>query len=332
MSKKPVGEGRTPRAGKPTIPRSAPSAGFERVKKSGDGRLSSRARRSRFAGATKFWGEVRKGGGAPLRVSDHAYIPAEAMGILTARTLGNSHPVLLRLLRPGMSVLDVGCGPGTVTAEIARRVAPGHVVGMDINPEMTRAAEESSPPGEVPNLLFYTGDVCTSGWDGEFDIVNAARALQWIRDPELALGRMARAITPGGRVVVLDFDHTLATWSDPPREWTRFYDAFLAWRAAGGLDNAIAKHLPALLQSAGLVAIKRTPQVTTVRAGDADFFRVAGLWRMVIESRGRQMVAASHLTEPEREAAFAAYTEWMKSEGATHTVHEACVIGRRPPA
>jgi ubiquinone/menaquinone biosynthesis C-methylase UbiE len=276
--------------------------------------------------------KAHKRGGVPLRVSDHAYIPAEAMGILTARTLANSHPVLLGLLRSGLSVLDVGCGPGTVTAEIARRVAPGPVVGMDINPEMTRAAEESNPPGETPNLVFYTGDVCTSEWDGEFDVVNAARALQWIRDPELGLCRMAGAVTPGGRVVVLDFDHTLATWNDPPREWTRFYDAFLAWRAAGGLDNAIAKHLPALFQAAGLLDIELIPQITTVRAGDADFFRVAGLWRMVIESRGRQMVAASHLTEPERETAFAAYTEWMKGARATHTVHEACALGRRPPA
>lgn len=273
-----------------------------------------------------------KGGRAPLRASDHAYIPPEAMGILTARTLANSHPVLLGLLRPGLSVLDVGCGPGTVTAEIARRVAPGHVVGMDINPEMTRAAEESSPPGEIPNLVFYIGDVCESGWDGEFDVVNAARTLQWIRDPALAIDRMAAAAAPGGRVVVLDFDHTLATWSDPPREWTRFYDAFLAWRAAGGLDNAIAKHLPALLRTAGLVDIAMTPQITSVNAGNADFFRVAGLWRMVIESRGRQMVAASHLTEAEREAAFAAYTEWMKGARASHTLHEACVLGRRPPA
>jgi ubiquinone/menaquinone biosynthesis C-methylase UbiE len=275
--------------------------------------------------------KVPKRGGVPLRASDHAYIPAEAMGILTARTLANSHPVLLGLLRSGLSVLDVGCGPGTVTAEIARRVAPGPVVGMDINPEMTRAAEESNPPGETANLVFYTGDVCTSEWDGEFDVVNAARALQWIRDPELALGRMARAVNPGGRVVVLDFDHTLATWNDPPREWTRFYDAFLAWRAAGGLDNAIAKHLPALFQAAGLLDIELIPQITTVRAGDADFFRVAGLWRMVIESRGRQMVVARHLTEPERESALAAYTEWMKSPRATQTIHETCVLGRRPP-
>ena len=56
-------------------------------------------------------------------------------------------------------MLDVGCGPGTLTEEIARRVAPAPVVGMDVNPEMIAAAEQASPPGEVPNLVFYRGDI-----------------------------------------------------------------------------------------------------------------------------------------------------------------------------
>jgi len=265
-----------------------------------------------------------------MNFDDHAYIPAEAMGIMTARTLANSHPTLLRLLEPDTSVLDVGCGPGTLTTEIARRVDPAAVVGMDANPEMIRAAEEASPPGTIPNLIFYTGDIRESSWDGEFDVVNAARTLQWIPDAEAALSRMARAAVPGGHVVVLDFDHTKAEWSAPPKAWTRFYQAFLDWREAGGLDNAIARRLPALCEAAGLADTELTPQITTVRAGDADFFRVAGLWRMVIESRGRQVVAAGRLAEAERRDAFDAFTEWMKEPDATQTVHEACIVARRP--
>jgi ubiquinone/menaquinone biosynthesis C-methylase UbiE len=265
-----------------------------------------------------------------VNVKDHAYIPAEAMGIMTARSLANSQPVLLRLLEPGMSVLDVGCGPGTLTAEIARRVDPGHVVGMDLNPEMVRTAEATSPPARFPNLVFYTADIRDSQWDGEFDLVHAARVLQWIVDPELALTRMARAATPGGRVVVLDYDHTKAEWDDPPAAWTRFYDAFLGWRSAGGLDNAIAKRLAVLCTAAGLEVIEVIPRITTVQAGDADFFRVAGLWRMVIESRGRQMVAAGHLMEGQRHEAFEAFTAWMIQTRVTQTLHEACVVARRP--
>ena len=78
--------------------------------------------------------------------ADRAYIPREALGILTSRTLANSHPQLLALLRPGQDVLDVGCGPGTLTIETARRVLPGRVVGLDVNREALASARETSPP------------------------------------------------------------------------------------------------------------------------------------------------------------------------------------------
>jgi ubiquinone/menaquinone biosynthesis C-methylase UbiE len=261
---------------------------------------------------------------------DGAVIPTDVRGVLTRRTLANSHPTLLSALRPGMSVLDVGCGPGTLTIEIARRVDPGSVVGMDRNPDMIRAAQETVPPGTRRNLVFCTGDILEGPWDGEFDLVNATRTLQWIRDAGRALRRMAQATVHGGTVTVLDYDHTMAAWNDPPKAWRRFYDAFLAWREAGGLDNALARRLSDLCRTAGLLDVSVTPQIATVRAGDADFFRVAGQWRMVIESRGRQMVAAGHLAESDRRAALAAFTEWMQEPGATQTVYEACLVARRP--
>jgi len=130
-------------------------------------------------------------------------------------------------------------------------------------------------------------------------------------------------------VVLRDYDHTQAEWSGEPTEWTRFYAAFLGWRAAGGLDNAIAKRLPALAEGADLVDAGITPEITTVRAGDPDFFRAAGMWRMVIESRGRQMVQAGALTEAEREAALSAYTEWMQEPSAIMTLCEASMVARR---
>jgi ubiquinone/menaquinone biosynthesis C-methylase UbiE len=264
-----------------------------------------------------------------VKFDEHAYIPPEAAGIMTARTLANSHPTLLDLLTPGMSVLDVGCGPGTLTIEIARRVDPAPVVGMDVNPDMVRAAETASPPGEIPNLVFYVGDIRESSWDAEFALAAATRTLQWLPDPDAAVAKMAKAVVPGGLVVLRDYDHTVAEWSGEPPEWTRFYSAFLGWRAAGGLDNAIAKRLPALAEGADLVDAGVTPEITTVCAGDPDFFRAAGMWRMVIESRGRQMVHAGYLTEAERGAALSAYTRWMQEPSAIMTLRETSMVARR---
>ncbi len=249
--------------------------------------------------------------------------------IITARTLPHSHATLAGLLAPGTSVLDVGSGPGTLTAEIARRVHPAPVVGMDIDREMVRAAEAAHPPNAVPNLVFYVADIRESGWEGEFALAAATRVLQWLPDPGVAVARMARAVVPGGLVVLRDYDHTRAEWTDEPAEWTAFYAAFLAWRAASALDNAIARRLPGLVDAARLVRAGVTPEITTVRAGEPDFFRVAGMWRMMIESRGPHLVRAGHLTESQRASALAAYTAWMQEPDAALTLHETSVVARR---
>ena len=265
-----------------------------------------------------------------LTRADRAYIPREAFGIMTARTLANSHSCLLGMLRPALDVLDVGCGPGTLTIEIARRALPGRVVGLDVNPEMLSAAREAEPPGGLPNLRFLEGDIRDGGWEDEFDLVNAARVLQWIPDAPRALEPMVAATRPGGRLIALDYDHTLAHWAESPVSWRHFYGAFLEWRAAGQLDNAIIRRLPEDFAAAGLDDVQTVEHVRTVRANETDFYRIAGMWRLAAESRGRQMVAAGALTDRERDAVVADYTDWMRRPGAAVTVHEGCVIGRRP--
>jgi len=265
-----------------------------------------------------------------MRPTGQAALAHDVPAVVTTRTLANSHRCLLDVLEPGMAVLDVGCGPGTLTIEIARRVRPGSVVGMDVNRQMIAAAEAASPPGDIPNLVFYRGDIRESGWDAEFDLVNAARVLQWIAQAEGAIRAMARAARPGGLVVVLDYDHARAEWSRPPAAWTRFYQAFLEWRTASGLDNAIIERVPSMCAAAGLVDIRVTPLTETVQAGAADFLRVVGRWRLIADSRGRHMVASGHLGEDQRRAGVEAFTGWMQTEGAMLTIHEACVVALRP--
>jgi SAM-dependent methyltransferase len=249
--------------------------------------------------------------------------------VLAPRTLADSHPVLAELLRPGLRVLDVGCGPGTLTAEIARRVRPGHVVGMDASAAMIAAAERAHPPAAEPNLVFYRGDLLTSTWSADFDLVSAARVLQWIRDPGTALRALARATRRAGRVVVLEVDHARTVWTGAPAPWRRFHRAFLEWRAASGLENGLARRLPALCREAGLGDVEIQRRAWTVRAGDRAFFRAVGAWRLMAETRGRQVVAASHLEEPERRAALEAFTDWMRGAGASQTLHETTVVASR---
>jgi SAM-dependent methyltransferase len=169
------------------------------------------------------------------------------------RTAENSAGYLLAELRPGTTVLDVGCGPGTVTADFARRVAPGGVVGLDASADVVAIAARDH---EAPNLSFRTGDVYRLDVpDGAFDVVHAHQVLQHLADPVAALVEMRRVCRPGGTVAVRDADYqAMAWWPDTPGldQWLEVYRAVA--RANGGEPDA-GRHLVAWARAAGFVDI-----------------------------------------------------------------------------
>ncbi len=115
--------------------------------------------------------------------------------ILNRRTLRRDHRRLAKPLRPAMSVLDVGCGTGAITADIARVVGPdGRVVGLDRHESLLVVARGAHA---LPNLRFAHGDILNFAFAESFDIATAARALQWINPPELAISRMRQAAALG---------------------------------------------------------------------------------------------------------------------------------------
>lgn len=143
------------------------------------------------------------------------------------RTAANSAAYLLDHLRAGMSVLDVGCGPGTITADLARLVAPGRVVGLEPVPEVVaRAGAELSRHG-LDNAEAVLGDVYALDFpDHTFDVVHAHQVLQHLADPVAALREMRRVCRPGGVVAARDADYSVMTWY--PRvpeldEWLALY-------------------------------------------------------------------------------------------------------------
>ena len=122
--------------------------------------------------------------------------------VLNRRTLDRDHRRLAELLRPGMTVLDVGCGTGAITAGIARSVGPGgSVVGVDRDLGLLEIARTEH--AAVANLRFRREDALSLEFRQCFDVVTAARMLQWIRRPAKALARMKEAVKPRGRLVVL---------------------------------------------------------------------------------------------------------------------------------
>jgi ubiquinone/menaquinone biosynthesis C-methylase UbiE len=157
-------------------------------------------------------------------------MPEGTNTILNQRTLQASNRRLAELLKPGMHVLDAGCGSGAITVGIAERIGPdGHVIGTDNNPRLIGEARRCY--GHVPGLSFETADLYSLPYRDRFDIVCASRVLQWLSDPLLALKQMKRAAKRGGKVLVLDYNHEKIRWNpSPPESMLHFYRQFLRWR------------------------------------------------------------------------------------------------------
>lgn len=246
--------------------------------------------------------------------------------ILSRRTLQRDHRCLASILRPAMSVLDVGCGTGAITADIARVVGPnGRVVGLDRDESLLALARQDHV---LPNLRFLHGDVLNFQLEDPFDVVTAARTLQWINPPKLGLARMTEAAAVGGKIVVLDYNHDNNSWEPkPPGEFTRFYTAFLDWRRANGWDNRMADSLPGLFQSQGLENVAVHVQDEVARRFDADFSAATAIWIHVIETIGPQLVSAAFLAERERVEAESVYCEWVQDHLQTQTLQMRAVEG-----
>jgi SAM-dependent methyltransferase len=250
--------------------------------------------------------------------------------LLGWRTLEQDHRCLAELLRPGLSVLDVGCGTGAITAGIARAVTPeGYVVGVDRDEALLEMARTEH--AGIGNLKFECGDATALKYRAQFDIATSARALQWIAEPRLAIENMRQAAKHGGVVVVLDYNHTQNQWEpEPPPEFRACYGAFLAWRQANGWDNEMADHLPELFRSAGLVGVSSRAQDEILKRGEPQFAWQSFLWSGTLQHVAMQLVAAGFCTETQLETARAAYDSWVRTDLVQQTLALRATIGFVP--
>src|SRR6266849_10040026 len=152
------------------------------------------------------------------------------------RTAENSAGYLLARLPSDARVLDVGCGPGTITADLAARVPDGEVVGIDAAGDVLALARQEADRRGQRNVRFDVGDVYDLGFDdGTFDVVHAHQVLQHLSDPVAALTEMRRVCHPGGLVAARDGDYGGFFWFPDDlglTEWQALYRNVA--RALGG--------------------------------------------------------------------------------------------------
>jgi ubiquinone/menaquinone biosynthesis C-methylase UbiE len=132
------------------------------------------------------------------------------------RGIDSSAAFFAPYLAPGMWLLDAGCGPGSLTVDLAQAVTPGTVVALDEDERVVRRAESAAREHSVSNARFVAGDAYRLPFeDKTFDAVWTSSLVQWLREPAVALREMARVLKPGGVYASRDRDRRGDLFGNP---------------------------------------------------------------------------------------------------------------------
>ncbi len=247
------------------------------------------------------------------------------------RTVENSAAYLAPFLEPGMSLLDVGCGPGNLTVDLARLVAPGRVVGIDnVGSIVQRAASDA--PEDSGNVEFMVGDVYDMGFaDDTFDVVHAHQVLQHVDDPVAALSEMRRVGRPGGVVAVRDAEYASMAWhpvDERLERWLALYQTIV--RGNGGEPDA-GRCLLRWAGTAGFVDVESSASVWRFDA-PSDRSWWGSLWadRMCDSAVADQAVERGLASRTDLEEMATAWLEWAAHPDAWFTMNHGEIIARVP--
>ncbi|HBJ72762.1 MAG TPA: hypothetical protein DDY88_03415 [Actinobacteria bacterium] len=230
----------------------------------------------------------------------------------SARTAQNSAAYLLGRLSPGARVLDVGCGPGSITLDFARLVAPGKVIGIERSMTAVESAKSAALAANIDNVSFAVGDVYELDFEGaSFDIVHAHQVLQHLSDPPAALSEMQRVCKPGGVVAVRDADYSAMSWYPQSPGLTRWLELYMQVARANGGEPDGGRHLLAWAHAAGLQAIEASASVWCYATADerAEWGQTWAI-RVTESEFAKQAVAAGFADATELDALAQAWREW----------------------
>lgn len=238
---------------------------------------------------------------------------ASVVGMHATRTAANSAAYLLVRLRSGLDLLDIGCGPGTITVGLAAAVSPGRVVGIDLADEIIDQARANAAGAGQADIEFAVGDVyAIDAADASFDVVHAHQVLQHLTDPVRALREMGRVLRPGGLLAVRDADYGAMMWAPVTPAFDRWRDIYCQVARRNEAEPDAARHLLGWLHAAGFDDLDMT--ATTVVYADREgrqFWGGGWAGRAVSSAFASQAVSYGIATTSELEGISAAFGAWI---------------------
>ena len=268
-------------------------------------------------------------------MKDEVYSHGHHKSVVNAhaiRTAEDCAAYLLPELKPGMMLLDVGCGPGSITVDLAERVAPGQVIGLDRSDDvLTQAAELAALRG-IENATFVSGNIYDLEFDDDtFDVVHAHQVLQHLTDPVAALYEMRRVVKPGGIVAVRDADfHGMSWYPELPElgDWMETYQQIARGNRA---EPDAGRHLISWAQAAGFREI--TPSSSNWLYATEEQRRWQGdVWseRVLHSAYAEQSLERGLLDQAGLERIAQGWLAWADAPDAWFLIPNGEILARKP--
>ncbi len=204
---------------------------------------------------------------------------------MAMRTAQRELSFLMPHLAPGKSVIDCGCGPGSITVGLAEAVAPADVIGIDIEARQLEAARALADERGLKNLRFEQASIYELPFpDANFDAAVAHFVIEHVGDPLRALREMRRVLRPGGVAAIKDPYYPGFVFRPHTPESALFEELMARVRRHNGASDTYSVDLRALLLEAGFSRTEASGGVENV-AGTGEN---AMLLRMMFENQVRE--------------------------------------------
>jgi ubiquinone/menaquinone biosynthesis C-methylase UbiE len=249
----------------------------------------------------------------------------------TWRTAANSAAYLLDSLKPHMRILDIGCGPGTITADLAERVPDGQVTGVDHAPGILDQARQVAAGRGLRNVEFAVADVHALEYpDDTFCVVHAHQVLQHVGDPVQALREMYRVTKPGGFIAVRDADFSSMTWYPSAQGMDDWLDLYLRVARANGGEPDAGRRLKSWALAAGIQDITATSSTWTFATEDEREWW-SGLWadRTLASAYAERATEGGHATTERLRAVSDAWRQWGRQQEGWFSVLHGEILCRK---
>lgn len=266
----------------------------------------------------------------------HGTHPEEQDRLGLMNRLLNQNSLAEMKLKPGEKILDVGCGLGQLTREMAKQVQGAKVVGIERSPDQLATAKQlAQQSGEADLVDFRPGSAdqlpLAADEYGTFDVAHARFLLEHVPNPVAVVREMLRALRPGGRLILEDDPHdTIRLWPEPPG-FTQLWSTYMRTYDRVGNDPVIGHRLVQILVEAGAEPVRTAWPFFGACAGQPDLLHgLVDNAARILEGVREPILALGQYNDQSFAACLHTLRHWAHRPDAAFWYAVSWAEGRRP--